>query len=236
MSMDHRTGKQCRERYINHLDPDMKKTPWTIEEDDVIRDLFPEVGTKWSQYMESLPGRSDNAIKNRYHVISRSNFESRSRSDSCSMVSVPRKRSMSDITSATDGHDDSSDSHAHSQSDASQKRLIHLHRARQMLERKIQELEDHTTFLTGHASPSDISTNFGDAEIMSDLDSEFGDLRDMEQGFAFDWAEPEAASFLSTEVASAEVPIAPTPVPFPAPTDAELLNVPFDFSCYEVAA
>ena len=72
--MDNRTGKQCRERYINHLDPEMKKSAWTTQENDVIRDMFPEFGTKWSSYMPFLPGRSYNNIKNRYHTISRNKF------------------------------------------------------------------------------------------------------------------------------------------------------------------
>jgi len=205
----------------------MKKTPWTAEEDDVIRDLFPEVGTKWSQYMEHLPGRSDNAIKNRYHVISRNNFESRSRSDSSSMVSG-RKRSMSDATSETDGHDDST---THSHSDESRNRLRRLHDARQMLDKKIRELEDHTTFLASHPSPSDISTNFNEADLMSELGSDFED-------FAFDWAESD--NFLPIEAgvnAPAEVPILPVSAPTVAvASEVDLLNVPFDFSCYEISA
>ena len=231
--MDHRTGKQCRERYINHLDPDMKKTAWTAEEDDVIRDLFPEVGTKWSQYMLSLPGRSDNPIKNRYHVISRNNFESRSRSDSCSMASSSggRKRSMSEITTETDDHDDFSDHshHSHSSSE-SRKRLRRLHDARQLLDRKIRELEDHSSFLASHPSPSELSTTFNEADLMSELGSSFDDFQD----FAFDWAESD--NFLPLEAVQ-NVENAPAEVPIlPAPTEVELLNVPFDFSCYEVAA
>jgi len=31
--MDTRSGKQCRERWTNHLDPDIKKGPWSEEED-----------------------------------------------------------------------------------------------------------------------------------------------------------------------------------------------------------
>lgn len=31
-----RVGKQCRERYHNHLDPNINKGPWTPEEDAIL--------------------------------------------------------------------------------------------------------------------------------------------------------------------------------------------------------
>ena len=31
-----RVGKQCRERWHNHLDPSLKKTPWEEEEDAIL--------------------------------------------------------------------------------------------------------------------------------------------------------------------------------------------------------
>jgi hypothetical protein len=31
-----RIGKQCRERWHNHLNPDIKKDKWTLEEDKAI--------------------------------------------------------------------------------------------------------------------------------------------------------------------------------------------------------
>jgi hypothetical protein len=34
-----RTGKQCRERWHNHLDPDINKSRWTKEEDRKIFQL-----------------------------------------------------------------------------------------------------------------------------------------------------------------------------------------------------
>lgn len=72
--MDNRSGKQCRERYVNQLDPSIKKSMWTHEEDVILKKMHRQVGTKWSKIMAYLPGRSDNAIKNRFHIISRENY------------------------------------------------------------------------------------------------------------------------------------------------------------------
>ena len=47
--MPDRTAKQCRERYVNNLDPDRKKGAWTEEEDEIIMKLQAELGTQWSK-------------------------------------------------------------------------------------------------------------------------------------------------------------------------------------------
>ncbi|KAJ3426410.1 transcription repressor myb5 [Anaeramoeba flamelloides] len=66
-SIPRRTSKQCRERWKNQLDPRIKTTPWTKEEDKILIEKHKEFGNKWSKIKEFLPGRPDNRIKNRWN-------------------------------------------------------------------------------------------------------------------------------------------------------------------------
>ena len=66
-----RNPRQCRERWNNYVNPDLRSDPFSNEEDLILELKYKEYGPKWNKISKFFVNRSDNSIRNRWMMISR---------------------------------------------------------------------------------------------------------------------------------------------------------------------
>lgn len=66
-SLPGRIGKQCRERWTNHLSPNVARSSWTEQEDQLLIELHKKYGNQWTVIASFMEGRTDNNVKNRWN-------------------------------------------------------------------------------------------------------------------------------------------------------------------------
>ncbi|KAI3694605.1 hypothetical protein L1987_77573 [Smallanthus sonchifolius] len=84
-----RTGKSCRLRWVNYLNPGLKRGKLAPHEERLVLELHSKFGNRWSKIAKKLPGRTDNEIKNywRTHMRKRAQEKKRTTLQSRSLSS-----------------------------------------------------------------------------------------------------------------------------------------------------
>lgn len=69
--MGDRNGRQCRERWNNYINPNLRNDAWTAEEVKLLIQKYEEFGPRWNRIAKAFNNRSTNNVKNKWLTMKR---------------------------------------------------------------------------------------------------------------------------------------------------------------------
>ena len=79
-----RNARQCQERWTNYLSPTVNNDPWTEREDELLKQKYNELGSKWSVIARFFTNRTNTNVKNRWIALNRIASKTKTNSNSVS--------------------------------------------------------------------------------------------------------------------------------------------------------
>jgi hypothetical protein len=92
-AVEGKNARQCKERWLNYLAPELNMSAWTREDDVLLLRAYQELGNKWVQIAKRFQNRTDSMVKNRFNKLQRLDRKTREkvpRSDHFLFQSFPR--------------------------------------------------------------------------------------------------------------------------------------------------